>query len=356
MDWHTGRRGLLAAPFAMGGTLALSPLAAPSVRAQARAPQVTLRVHSFSAPNALDQTMHLNPWAEKIGADSDGRIKVEVYPALQLGGQSRDLVQQLEDGVVDIIWTVPGFTPGRFMGTEGLELPFMNTGLSATESPAAYEFIQKHLASTEYRGMKILCITATDRAVLHTTRKPIRTLEDMRGMRLRVAGRFIGDAVTALGATPVGIALPGIYEALSRGQVDGMLINWAITAPYRFYEVAKFHTEPAGGLFQGMLLTLMSQRSYDRLPAELRAVVDRNSGAALSADRGRTWDTQTQPALDATRAAGNEIIVLPDAEKARWREAVKSAHDGWIAEMNRRGRDGRAMFEDLTRIAQTPRA
>ena len=257
----------------------------------------------------------------------------------------------MEDGVVDASWTVPGFTPGRFMGIEGLELPFMNTGLSATESPAAYEFTQKFLADNELRGIKMIAINATDRALIHTTRKPIRTLEDFRGLRLRVAGRWIGEAVTALGATPVGIPLPGVYEALARGQVDGMLINWAITHPFRFYEVAKYHTEPRGGLFQGMILTLMSMRSYNRLPADLKAVIDADSGLPLSRRLGEIWDTQTAQAIDATRAAGNEIIEIGEEEKARWKRAVQPVYDAWTAEMTRRGRNGRAMFEDIQAIA-----
>jgi TRAP-type C4-dicarboxylate transport system substrate-binding protein len=317
----------------------------------AKAQQVfTLRLHSFSSPTALDHTMHLDPWVARIQQQSQGRIRIESYPAMQLGGQPRDLPQQLEDGVVDIIWTVPGFTPGRFMGTEGLEMPFMNTGLSVTESVSAYEFVTKNLADTEYRGIKIIAIHSTDRALIHTSRKPIRVQEDFRGLRLRVAGRFIGEAVTALGATPVGIPLGGVYEATARNQVDGFLINWAITQPFRLYEVAKYHSEPKGGLFQGMLLTLMSQRSYNRLPAELKAVVDANSGAALSKQLGEIWDSQTQSAIDATRAAGNEIIEIPDAEKARWRNAVAPAYDAWIAEMNRRGRNGRALFDDIMAI------
>ncbi|WP_439596031.1 TRAP transporter substrate-binding protein [Falsiroseomonas sp.] len=326
-------------------------LAAPATLRAQGAPQFTFRLHSFSSPTALDHTLHLDPWAAKVAQESGGRIKIEVFPAMQLGGQPRDLVQQLEDGVVDIIWTVPGFTPGRFMGTEGLELPFMNTGLSATESPAAMEFIAKHLADTEYRGIKIIAVHATDRALVHTSRKPIRTLEDFRGLKLRVAGRFIGEAVTALGGTPVGIPLGGVYEATARNQVDGFLINWAITQPFRLYEVAKFHSEPPGvGLFQGMILTLMNGRSYNRLPPDLKAVIDANSGPALAADRGRIWDTQTKPAVDATIAAGNEIIAIGPEEKARWRTAVQPAYDAWIAEMTRRGRNGRAMFEDLQAI------
>ncbi|MGG5823397.1 TRAP transporter substrate-binding protein [Falsiroseomonas sp. HW251] len=326
----------------------LGALAAPMV---AKAQQsFTFRLHSFSSPTALDHTLHLDPWAARIQQQSQGRIRIESYPAMQLGGQPRDLPQQLEDGVVDIIWTVPGFTPGRFMGTEGLEMPFMNTGLSATESVAAYEFCTKNLADTEYRGIKIISIHSTDRALVHTSRKPIRVQDDFKGLRLRVAGRFIGEAVTALGATPVGIPLGGVYEATARNQVDGFLINWAITHPFRLYEVAKYHSEPKGGLFQGMLLTLMSLRSYNRLPAELKAVVDANSGAALSKQLGEVWDTQTQQAIDATRAAGNEIIEIPDAEKARWRNAVAPAYEAWIAEMNRRGRNGRALFDDMMSV------
>jgi len=232
-------------------------------------------------------------------------------------------------------------------------MPFMNTGLSATESQAAYDFAARNLADTEYRGIKIISIHATDRALIHTSRRPIRTLEDFRGLRLRVAGRFIGEAVTALGATPVGIPLGGVYEATARNQVDGFLINWAITHPFRLYEVAKHHSEPRGGLFQGMLLTLMAQRSYTRLPAELRAVIDANSGAGLSRQLGEIWDTQTQQAIDATRAAGNEIIEISDAEKARWRTAVAPAYEAWMAEMNRRNRNGRALFDDI--LATTAR-
>ena len=343
------RRNLIGA----GAALALA--APASLRAQG-APQFTFRLHSFSSPTALDHTLHLDRWAERVQSQSGGRIKIDVFPAMQLGGQPRDLVQQLEDGVVDMIWTVPGFTPGRFMGTEGLELPFMNTGLSVTQSPAAMAFAEKHLADNEYRGVKIISIHSTDRALIHTSRKPIRTIEDFRGLRLRVAGRFIGEAVTALGATPVGIPLGGVYEATARNQVDGFLINWAITAPFRLYEVAKFHSEPPGvGLFQGMLLTLMNGRSYARLPADLKAVIDANSGVALSRQLGEIWDSQTQPAVDATRAAGNEIIAIDAAEKARWQAAVAPAYEAWIGEMTRRGRNGRAMFADLQAIAAQQR-
>jgi TRAP-type C4-dicarboxylate transport system substrate-binding protein len=327
---------------ALGAALAvgLSPLALA-------AQEVTLRLHSFGSPTSLDHTEHLDRWAEKVEADSDGRISVEVYPSLQLGGGVADLVPQLEDGIVDIIWTLPGFAPGRFPGTQGLELPFMNTGDSASMSPAAMEFITTHLGP-EFEGIKIISVHATDPSLVHTVDKPIEKLEDFAGLKLRVAGRFIGEAAKGLGATPVGMGLGDVYEALSRGQVDGMLINWAITKPFRFYEVTEYHTDVP--LYQSMLMTLMSQASYDKLPDDLKAVIDQNSGVEYAKRMGEIWDSQTEPAKQATVDAGDTIITLSDAEIARWKEAVQPAYDAWIEEMNAQGYDGAALFQALQEI------
>lgn len=329
-------------PFASLAFALTIALAAPAV-----AQEFTLRLHSFGSAASLDHTAHLDRWAEAVEAQSSGRIKVDVFPSMQLGGAPADLVQQLEDGVVDIIWTVAGFTPGRFPGTQGLELPFMNTGLSATMSPAAMEFIENHL-QPEFEGIKVIAVHATDAALIHTRDRPIRRLEDFQGLRLRVAGRFIGEAVQALGATPVGIPLGGIYEALSRGQVDGMLINWAITRPFRFYEVTNFHSDYP--LFQSMLMTLMSRASYDRLPPDLQAVIDANSGVAYATRMGEIWDTATEPARQAARDAGDEVFEIAPEEIARWKAAVTPAYDAWIAEMTGRGYDGAALFEALKEI------
>ncbi len=318
-----------------------------ALSAPAMAQEFTLRLHSFGSPTSIDHTVHLDPWAASIEKDSGGRIKVEVYPAMQLGGKPSDLPQQLEDGVVDIIWTLPGFTPGRFPGTQGLELPFMSTGLSATMSPAAMEFATGHLQK-EFDGIYLVSIHATDASLVHTVDRPIKKLEDFKGLKLRVAGRFIGEAVKAFGATPVGIPLPSVYEALSRGQVDGMLINWAITQPFRFYEVTKHHSDLI--LYQSMLMTMMRQASYDKLPDDLKAVIDKNSGIEYAKKMGVEWDKYTAPAKQATIDNGNDVFKVSDEEVARWKDMVQPAYDAWIEEMNGRGHDGAALFKSLQDI------
>ena len=324
--------------------LAVAATAAAMLAAPAQA-QTVLKVHSFSGPQAPDQALHLLPWAEKINKGSGGRLKAEVYTNMQLGGKPADLPQQLDDGVVDIIFHLPGFSPGRFPGMEGTELAFTNVGVSAGQSPAVFEWANRWLKDSEFKGIKILVIHTTDASILHTRDKAIRTLDDFKGVKLRVPGRFVGESAKALGATPVGIPLPGVYEALARGQVDGMFINWAIVPAYRFYEVTKNHMETP--VYQSPLMTLMSQRSYDKLPPDLRQVIDDNSGLEYAKHIGKVWDGLTEGARKAARDAGNNVYTLSDQERARWVVAVQPVYKVWVEEMNKRGLAGQKMFDDL---------
>jgi TRAP-type C4-dicarboxylate transport system substrate-binding protein len=322
--------------------LLAAALAGLAAHAQA---QTVIKVHSFSSPQAPDQALHLFPWAERVNKAAGGKLKVEVYPSMQLGGKPADLPQQLEDGVVDAIFHLPGFSPGRFPGMEGTELPFTNVGVSGGQSPAIFEWANRWLKDSEFKGMRILSIHATDASILHTREKPVRTLEDFKGLKLRVPGRFVGEAAKALGATPVGIPLPGVYEALARGQVDGMFINWAIMPSYRFHEVTKHHMETP--VYQSPLMTLMSQRSYDKLAPELRKAIDDNSGLAYTQQIGKVWDGLTEGARKATRDAGNNVFALSDAEKKRWAQAVQPVYRLWVEEMNKRNLPGQKMLDDL---------
>jgi len=320
---------------------AFSALCTTPVHAQ----PITLKVHSFSGPQAPDQQRHLFPWAEKINKLAGGKMKVEVYTNMQLGGKPADLPQQLEDGVVDIILHLPGFSPGRFPGLEGTELPFTNVGISAGQSPAVFEWASRWLKDNELKGIKTLGTHTTDASIIHSREKPMKSLEDFKGMKFRVPGRFVGEAAKALGATPVGIPLPGVYEALQRGQVDGMFINWAIVPPYRLHEVTKFHLETP--VYQSPILTLMSQRSYDKLPPDMKKLIDDNSGIEYTKQVGAIWDELTVPAKKTITDHGNTLYSLSDAEKQRWIKAVQPVYQIWIGEMNKRGLPGQKMFDDL---------
>lgn len=306
---------------------------------------IILKVHSFSSPQAPEAIHHMLPLIEKISKDSNGRLKLEFYPSMQLGGKPGDLIQQIEDGVVDIVITIPGLTPGRFSGLEGMDLPFTNVGTSAGQTPALLAFASKWLMTTEFKGIKILHMHATDAAVFHTRTKPLMKLEDFQGQKIRAPGRFVGEAIKIFGGTPVGIPLGGVYEALERGQIDGMAINWAIMLPYKFQEVTKFNLETP--IYQNPIMTLMSQASYDKLPADLKKVIDDNIGVAYSVGVAQKIDELTAAAKKATRDRGNTLYSLSDDEKKRWVAAMAPVYKLWIDDMNKRGLPGQKMFDDI---------
>jgi TRAP-type C4-dicarboxylate transport system substrate-binding protein len=167
---------------------------------------VTLRLHQFLPAKAPVPNNFIAPWAKKVEEDSKGRIKIELYPSMQLGGTPPQLFDQVKDGVVDIIWTLPGYTAGRFPRTEAFELPFI-AGNAEQSSAAAWHFYEKHLRD-EFRDVKVLAVHTHSPGQIHVKGEGVRKLEDMKGKRLRAPTRTVTELLKGLGATPVGMPVP----------------------------------------------------------------------------------------------------------------------------------------------------
>ena len=185
-------------------------------------------------------TMH-KPWMEKVEKESGGRIKFEGYPAMQLGGTPVQLYDQAKDGVVDIVWTLPGNTAGRFPRIEVFELPFMMNNAEAT-SKAYWEYVQT-VAPDEFKDVQVLALHVHGPGMFHTKDKLIKTADDLRGMKVRGPTRQITKMLGYLGATPVGMPLPQIPDALSKGTIDGCVIPWEVVPSVKVHELTKFHSE-----------------------------------------------------------------------------------------------------------------
>lgn len=313
--------------------------------APASAQPIVLKAHSFSGPQAPEQSKNLVPWAERVEKLSGGKLKIEIYPSMQLGGKPSDLPQQVEDGVVDIIMQIPGYSPGRFPGVEGLELPFTNVGTTTGQSAAAFEWATRWLKDTDFKGLKVLSIHATDPSTFHTRDKNLKSIADLKTLKIRVPSKVVGGIVQNLGAVPVGIPLPDVYEALSRGQVDGTLINWIIMPPFRLHEVTKYHLDAP--VYQTPIMMLMNQKSYDKLPPDLQKIIDDTTGLEHSREVGKRLEEMKDAAIETIRKAGGVINSLPDADLVRLKKDVQPLHAAWIAEMNKRGMPGQKMYDDL---------
>ncbi len=326
-------------------TLLTAAVAFGAMTVTSFAQEVTLKLHQMLPPQATIPAKALTPWAEKVMADSGGRIKVELYPAMQLGGRPPELYDQAKDGVVDLIWTVIGYTPGRFPTTEAFELPFNMTTGEAT-SKAFHEYCEKNCAK-EFADVKVIAWHAHGPGLIHS-KNPINKLEDMNGLKIRGGSRVINQLLEKLGATPVGMPVPAVPESLSKGVIDATTIPWEVTPSLKVAELVKNHTGFSGknGLYTQTFVFAMNKAAYDKLPDDLKKVIDANSGIETAAMMGRVMDEGDKIGLAIAQKAGNNIITLDEAETQRWKDTAAPLVEAWEAEMAGKGIDGKALVAE----------
>jgi TRAP-type transport system periplasmic protein len=322
-------------------------LSAPAVitSARAQATTVTLKLHHFLPPVSNGHAKLLAPWAKKIDEASQGKLKIDIFPSMQLGGTPPQLYDQARDGVVDIVWTLPGSTPGRFPTTEVMELPFICAERGLVNAQAAQELADTYLKD-EVKDVKLLSYWAHDGGHIHST-KPVKNLEDLKGLKLRNPTRLAGEALKALGAVSVGMPVPQVPESLAQKVIDGAVIPWEVVPAVKVQELTKFHTEIKGSpaLYAASFFLAMNKAKYDGLPAELKAIIDKHSGMAFAAIAGAMWDAEAVRIRDMVQKRGNEITVLADDEKKRWIKATEPVYPAWIEQVKAKGLDGAKLIE-----------
>lgn len=334
-------------------TLALALGCAAGLTA-AQAQTITLKVHHFLGPQSIQHTTMLKTWCDNIAKDSNNRLNCQIFPAMQLGGAPPQLYDQARDGVADVVWTVAGYSANRFVRSQVFELPFMMTNAGAT-SRAAWDFVQKY-AMDEYKDVKLLAVHVHGPGVIFTRNKPVTKIEDLRGLKMRGPTATVTKMLANMGATPVGMPVPQVPEALSKGVIDGAVIPYEVAPGLKVNELTKYASETPKGapaLYTTFFVVPMNRARYDSLPPDLKAVIDKNSGRELSAFLGSTQEGNDVPGRKAfVETPGYTITQIPAAEMERWKKATDNLDDEWVTDMNKRGFNGKAMLEDALALVQ----
>lgn len=322
-------------------------LTASLLGSTATAQDVTLRFQHFVSPNSANPKHFIEPWAEKVEAESGGRIKVEIYPFMQLGGSAPDQFDLIQDGVIDGGWVIPGYQAGRFPEAEVLELPFMVTKSAEEASIAAWHFTQKYLAD-DFANVHLIAAHMHGRGLVHKTGPAVETIEDFGGLKLRGPSRPATLLLEKLGAEPVGLPVPAFPDALAKGVVDGGVITWEMSPSLKLDELTDSHTDVAGdhSLYNLYFIWAMNKDVYEGLPDDLRAVIDANSGLMASAWAGRAHDTGDAEGKLVMEAAGNQIATLSSAETNRIKALGEEVIAEWIAEKTGKGLPAAELVED----------
>lgn len=322
---------------ALAATLGLS---ATTLTAQ----EVTLRFQHFVSPASANPTYFMQPWADAIAEQSEGRIKVELYPFMQLGGAAPSQYDLIRDGAIDGGWVIPGYQPNRFPEAEAMELPFMTSKSGEEASAAAWDFTQQFLMD-DFADVHVIAAHMHGPGIVHKRGGAIETVEDFAGLKLRGPSRPATLLLEELGATPIGMPVPAFPEALSKGVVDGGVITWEMSPSLKLNELTDSHTDVAGdrALYNLYFIWAMKKDVYEGMPDDLRAIIDANSGMIASQWAGRAHDTGDVVGRDVMAADGNEIAELSAEETARIMALGEKVTADWIAEMDAKGYDGAAL-------------
>ncbi len=312
----------------------------------ANAQEVTLKIHHFLGPKAPQHAKLLVPWCEKLAKDSNNKLKCQIYPAMQLGGTPPQLYDQARDGVVDAVFTIAGYSANRFPLIEVFELPFMLTNAEAV-SRAAWDYYEAY-AKAEFADTKLLTVNVHGPGNIFTATKKVENIVDLKGMKLRAPTRQTNKMLAMMGASPVGMPVPQVPEALSKGVIDGAVVPYEVAPAIKLNELTKHVAETDrsyNGLYTTVFIIAMNKAKYDGLPDDLKKILDANTGREMSGQFGRAMSEADAEGKAKVTGSGVAVHVIPKSELENWKKATDQVDDEWVKDITAKGHDGKKLLQ-----------
>lgn len=325
-------------------TAAVSLLASASA---SFAQETVIRFSNWVPPTAVVSAQILTPWAEAIEKETEGRVKIQLLPALGKPAAHFDLVR---DGVADAAFVTPSYTTDRFGSAYGVTFPGLAKGAESA-SVAYWRTYKEHFESwNEYEGTYLVgAWTIGPNHVFTSASKPIASAADLNGVRLRATGGVVQDVSRLLGIVPQFAAVTEVYELLSTGVVDGVFFNWDSIGSFRLTDMLKNAYEVPGGFFRDTHNIVFNKAVYDKLSDADRAAIEKHSGEALARIAGQVWDRLDAKGREELAAAGYNIVTASEADSAKIKEIGLQLEADWTAKMTAAGHDAAAALETFKR-------
>jgi TRAP-type transport system periplasmic protein len=305
------------------------------VSGSAYAETTELKLSHFGSPSWFLQKKVAEPWAKKIEQLSAGKVKFTFFPN-QILGKAPEQYDLAVKGTADISMGITEYTPGRFPLASVMKLPFMRES-GEKASMVFWHLYQKFLAN-EFKDTKVLWLWCCGPDQIHTIGKPVKTLKDLKGLRIKTADLVLADALKLMGAEPVICTITEAQTLLKEGKLDGVGLPWEGAMTFGFLDRCRYHTEI--DMFTIPFFAVMNKEKYGSFPAELRKIIDDNSGERMAVAAGRESDIADAQARTMAQERGDFIYPLPKAELARWKKLALPVGDQWVEGMKARGLPG----------------
>lgn len=321
--------------------VAVMMFGAASTAASAPAKPVELKMaHAWATTHHVH--VILDQWVKDVEKATDGRVKITIYPGGSLS-TAVQLYDSVRTGVVDMAWFLQGYTPGKFPLTSVMELPFMATSAKQGSSALWDLYQNSPEMQAEYGGVNVLSMWVVDAGQLITTKKVVRNMNDIKGMKLRIGSDTLKPTADALGAVPILMAINELFDAMQKGVVDGTLLGTSAIRTFKLQTLVKGVT--VGNFFVNAQALGINKSAWSRVPAEDQKIVMGLAGVRLAEITGAKFDSEAKVGHNDAVAAGAEIVQLPAAEMTKWTDAVSGIYQRWIADANAKKLPGQQVYD-----------
>lgn len=306
---------------------ALAAIAFALLSAAARADEPTVLRFAYPAPpQGPANVWGYTPWAKEVLAASGGAVEIKIFPGSALADYNK-VYDRIVNAVADIGFGVFGPVSTEFPKTMVASLPFEATNVQEG-ALALWRLYEKGIISDEFTRVRLLSLFNFSDNGVHA-RKPIKAMPDMKGLKLVVGTRALGEIIERLGGAPVQLQISEVYSAIQRGTVDGVSTPWAAMTPFKLHEVTNYHLDVAFG--QTPAFTMMNKDSYAKLPQAGKKALDALSFESFTrrmAGASQRMDNEGRATVAAM--ANQTIAKLDPAEEKRWAARVAPVTDGWV--------------------------
>ncbi|MBN1103718.1 MAG: TRAP transporter substrate-binding protein [Deltaproteobacteria bacterium] len=290
------------------------------------------------------------PWAEEVGKRTQGRVKITYFNPNTLA-PAKDSYDSTASGVIDIGSGYCGMNPGKFPLNEAMELPMIVPSAEAGSLVTWDLYNEFPEWRDEYKDVKILWQWASATYQLHTTKKLVRNMDDLNGMKIIGWSQKLLQILKALGASPLQIAPTDTYLALQRGMADGVLCPLAPVRSYKISDATKYHT--IVDINVGPFWAGMNRKLWKQLPPDIQKVFEETTGAKMAQASGKTLDQGAVADVKWMKSQGHTFYALPDSEKETWFKNLKSMHEDWDRKMEDKGfRNARVILNEALKLGK----
>jgi TRAP-type C4-dicarboxylate transport system substrate-binding protein len=308
----------------------------------ASADPIELKYATGFSPKHTMQVKVFEPWAKEITKLTNGKVKVTFFPGGALG-KAPATYSIVEKGIADIGYFLHDYTPGRFPATTVFELPFM-VPTSTKLSRAMWKTYEKFPGfQKEYKKVKLLALFGHPGGHFCTVKAPIKTVDDFKGLKIRTVSPAVTKALKIFGATPVSMPITETYTALERGVVDGTVVPWEGVAIFKLDDLVKFVSE--ADFYTVTMAVVMNKQKWDSLPDDVKKVINKKSGMALSLACGKAYDDTNEPMKKKCLAKGVKAIKLSAETMQKLRDLTMPLRKDWVKEMSAKGLPAKAILD-----------